>query len=100
MCSRWLRPIASKKQVKCNCRPEPQAKDLHHHEVQTLRRELRATIPELESMKRYLIAILLCLAPRFLLAQERGAVVLGEAVAGLDVTTRVLMIGAHPDDED
>ncbi|HKH94189.1 MAG TPA: PIG-L family deacetylase [Gemmatimonadaceae bacterium] len=39
-------------------------------------------------------------APRLLSAQERGAVALGEAVAGLDVTTRVLMIGAHPDDED
>src|SRR5512138_1267774 len=26
--------------------------------------------------------------------------VVGEAVAGLDVTSRVLLIGAHPDDED
>lgn len=39
-------------------------------------------------------------APRLLLSQERGAVTLGESVAGLDVTTRVLIIGAHPDDED
>jgi LmbE family N-acetylglucosaminyl deacetylase len=39
-------------------------------------------------------------APRRLDAQQRGAVALGEAVAGLDVTTRVLLIGAHPDDED
>src|SRR5579862_3695434 len=39
-------------------------------------------------------------APRLLAAQERGAIVLGEAVAGLDVTARVLVIGAHPDDED
>src|SRR4051812_20478585 len=39
-------------------------------------------------------------APRLLSAQERGAVALGEAVAGLDVTARVLIIGAHPDDED
>lgn len=39
-------------------------------------------------------------APRLLPAQERGAVALGEAVAGLDVTPRVLLIGAHPDDED
>ena len=46
-----------------------------------------------------MIAALLLL-PRFGVAQERGAVVLGEAVAGLDVTPRVLMIGAHPDDED
>ncbi|MDQ2665758.1 MAG: PIG-L family deacetylase [Gemmatimonadota bacterium] len=39
-------------------------------------------------------------APRLLSSQERGAIVLGEAVAGLDVTARVLVIGAHPDDED
>jgi LmbE family N-acetylglucosaminyl deacetylase len=32
--------------------------------------------------------------------QERGAIALGEAVLGLGVNTRVLMIGAHPDDED
>ena len=48
-----------------------------------------------------LLAATLCLAaPRLLSAQERGAVALGEAVAGLDGTSRVLMIGAHPDDED
>ncbi|MEP6690393.1 MAG: PIG-L family deacetylase [Gemmatimonadaceae bacterium] len=36
-----------------------------------------------------------------LLAQQRGgAVELGELIAGLGVTGRVLMIGAHPDDED
>ena len=46
------------------------------------------------------LAVLLLAAPRLLTAQERGAVALGEAVAGLDVTTRVLLIGAHPDDED
>lgn len=39
-------------------------------------------------------------APRSLGGQERGAVALGELVAGLGVNTRVLMIGAHPDDED
>jgi LmbE family N-acetylglucosaminyl deacetylase len=33
-------------------------------------------------------------------AQERGTLPLGELVAGLGSTTRVLMIGAHPDDED
>jgi LmbE family N-acetylglucosaminyl deacetylase len=33
-------------------------------------------------------------------AQERGAAALGQLVAGLGVNTRVLMIGAHPDDED
>lgn len=46
-----------------------------------------------------LVAALL-MAPRLLEAQERGAAALGEEVRGLDVTTRVLMIGAHPDDED
>jgi LmbE family N-acetylglucosaminyl deacetylase len=33
-------------------------------------------------------------------AQDRGAVALGEAVEGLGATPRVLMIAAHPDDED
>ncbi|HEU4720177.1 MAG TPA: PIG-L family deacetylase [Gemmatimonadaceae bacterium] len=52
-------------------------------------------------MLRLLAATIFVLtAPRLLSAQERGAVALGEAVAGLDVTARVLMIGAHPDDED
>lgn len=46
-----------------------------------------------------LVAILLA-APRPLDSQERGAAALAEAVRGLGVTTRVLMIGAHPDDED
>jgi LmbE family N-acetylglucosaminyl deacetylase len=49
---------------------------------------------------RAVAVVLLLAAPRLLFAQERGAVALGEAVAGLDVTTRVLLIGAHPDDED
>lgn len=40
------------------------------------------------------------LLPAALQSQERGAVALSEAVDGLGVTTRVLMIGAHPDDED
>ncbi|HEU4993254.1 MAG TPA: PIG-L family deacetylase [Gemmatimonadaceae bacterium] len=38
--------------------------------------------------------------PRFAFPQERGANALGEAVETLGATTRVLMIGAHPDDED
>jgi LmbE family N-acetylglucosaminyl deacetylase len=33
-------------------------------------------------------------------AQGRGAAALGEAIEALGTTTRVLMIGAHPDDED
>ncbi len=46
-----------------------------------------------------LLAALVSVAPR-LHAQERGAAALGDAVAGIGTTTRVLMIGAHPDDED
>ena len=45
------------------------------------------------------LAHVLALAPR-LSAQTRGAAALSEAVAGLGNTMRVLMIGAHPDDED
>jgi LmbE family N-acetylglucosaminyl deacetylase len=40
------------------------------------------------------------LAPRPCIAQERGATALGDALAGLPVSARVLVIGAHPDDED
>ena len=46
------------------------------------------------------LAFSIVAAPRSLFAQERGAAALGEDVRGLGVTTRVLMIGAHPDDED
>ncbi|HEX6058268.1 MAG TPA: PIG-L family deacetylase [Gemmatimonadaceae bacterium] len=52
---------------------------------------------------RLLAAALVALAtaaPRSLPSQERGAAALREAVDGLGVTARVLMIGAHPDDED
>jgi LmbE family N-acetylglucosaminyl deacetylase len=46
---------------------------------------------------------LLVAAPRLVIAQadrERGAAALSELIRGLGVTARVLMIGAHPDDED
>jgi LmbE family N-acetylglucosaminyl deacetylase len=33
-------------------------------------------------------------------AQDRGAILIGELARNLGVTARVLMIGAHPDDED
>ena len=52
------------------------------------------------AMRLLAATIFVLAAPRLLSAQERGAVALGEAVAGLDVTARVLLIGAHPDDED
>ena len=54
-------------------------------------------------MRRALIALsLVCtvVAPRVLTSQERGATALKELVAGLPMTARVLVIGAHPDDED
>ena len=47
-----------------------------------------------------LVVFALMVAPRISVAQERGVVALGEAVRGLGSTVRVLMIGAHPDDED
>ena len=53
-------------------------------------------------LKRALVlsaSLLLAGAPR-LSAQERGAAALAEFVGGLGTTTRVLMLGAHPDDED
>jgi LmbE family N-acetylglucosaminyl deacetylase len=40
------------------------------------------------------------LLPRRAVAQERTGLPLGELVAGLGSSARVLMIGAHPDDED
>ncbi|MBC7896622.1 MAG: PIG-L family deacetylase, partial [Cytophagaceae bacterium] len=40
------------------------------------------------------------LAPLALLAQDRGAAALAPLVNGLGVNVRVLMIAAHPDDED
>ncbi|MDH5233532.1 MAG: PIG-L family deacetylase, partial [Gemmatimonadota bacterium] len=45
-------------------------------------------------------AFLLLAAPRAASTQERGAAALDQLLRGLPVTTRVLMIGAHPDDED
>jgi LmbE family N-acetylglucosaminyl deacetylase len=54
-------------------------------------------------MRRALIALLLVftiVAPRVLLSQERGATALRALTDGLSTTVRVLVIGAHPDDED
>ena len=44
--------------------------------------------------------VLAIAAPRSALGQERGAAALDQALRGLTVTGRVLVIGAHPDDED
>jgi LmbE family N-acetylglucosaminyl deacetylase len=50
------------------------------------------------------LALSFVAAPRLATAQaadrERGAAALGELIRGLGVTARVLVIGAHPDDED
>lgn len=46
------------------------------------------------------VALALVSMPRFLKAQERGIVALADAKAAAGVHTRVLVIGAHPDDED
>src|SRR5687767_12754602 len=48
---------------------------------------------------RRLLLLLFCL-PSLARAQDRGAASLHELVRGLGTTVRVLMIGAHPDDED
>lgn len=48
-----------------------------------------------------LVAAVACVSlPRFLNAQERGIVASAEAKAAAGVHARVLVIGAHPDDED
>lgn len=51
-------------------------------------------------MRRWLVAALALVATGPVQAQDRGASALGEAIEGLGVNTRVLMIAAHPDDED
>jgi LmbE family N-acetylglucosaminyl deacetylase len=47
-----------------------------------------------------LAACAMLTAPRAAAAQERGAAALDQLLRGLPVTARVLMVGAHPDDED
>ncbi|HXY30021.1 MAG TPA: PIG-L family deacetylase [Gemmatimonadaceae bacterium] len=55
-------------------------------------------------MRRALVGCLaiaaLTAAPRAVRAQARGATALGDVLAGLGNTARVLLIAAHPDDED
>jgi LmbE family N-acetylglucosaminyl deacetylase len=59
----------------------------------------RAESRGLRAARAILIVLSIVVASRAL-AQERGAIALGEAVQGLGVNTRVLLIAAHPDDED
>jgi LmbE family N-acetylglucosaminyl deacetylase len=46
------------------------------------------------------LLVLTALAPRAASGQERGAAALDQALRGLTVAGRVLMVAAHPDDED
>lgn len=46
------------------------------------------------------LALSLGTAPRLALGQERGAAALDQLLRGITVTGRVLMVAAHPDDED
>ncbi|MEO8945579.1 MAG: PIG-L family deacetylase, partial [Gemmatimonadaceae bacterium] len=47
-----------------------------------------------------IVALGVVTMPRFVRAQERGIVAIAEAKAAAGVHNRVLVIGAHPDDED
>lgn len=58
----------------------------------------RRNVPPAAVRALGLVAVLL--APHRAVAQTRGAVALAEQIAGLGTTSRVLMIAAHPDDED
>ncbi len=46
------------------------------------------------------VSAIVAAAPHALAAQDRGAAALGPLVEGLGVSARVLVIAAHPDDED
>ena len=52
------------------------------------------------AVRRFVVLVSLLIAAPPLRAQERGAVALDAALSGLGTTGRVLVIGAHPDDED
>lgn len=52
------------------------------------------------SLEKLFLLMAALLLPYSLLAQGRGAAVLGPLVQGLGVSGRVLVIAAHPDDED
>src|SRR5215213_6077351 len=53
-----------------------------------------------QSVALAFIALASTSAPSPLPSQERGAAALGDLVAGLGTSARVLIVGAHPDDED
>src|SRR5438093_10804646 len=60
----------------------------------------RSQVPRLPRCARSLGMTIWLIAAARLGAQDHGAAELGELVHGLGTTARVLMIGAHPDDED
>lgn len=47
-----------------------------------------------------LVVLSFTAAPRLLISQERGVAALSQELAAIPVTMRVLLIAAHPDDED
>jgi LmbE family N-acetylglucosaminyl deacetylase len=47
-----------------------------------------------------LVALIFMAAPHSLISQERGVAALSQELAAIPVTMRVLLIAAHPDDED
>src|SRR6188472_1739017 len=49
---------------------------------------------------RYLLSVICFLGARIAFAQSTGAIPLADNIRALGTTTRVLVIGAHPDDED
>src|SRR5689334_19470199 len=63
-------------------------------------RLLVALLPMMRRMRMVAAGAAFFLAARGADAQQLGAAELGELVRGLGVNTRVLIIGAHPDDED
>jgi LmbE family N-acetylglucosaminyl deacetylase len=72
-------------------------------EAEPARMAPRAVTSRLRRVLRLLAAVAPCIAPCFapaLPAQERGAAALAPLVQGLGVSARVLVVAAHPDDED
>lgn len=66
-------------------------------------RELPNDVPATRAARRaarWLLVAGLCVAPSAGAAQSVGSAALAEAIEGLGQSMRVLMIGAHPDDED
>jgi len=63
-------------------------------------RRLRAGARAALARLAFVPLLALALAPRLAFGQERGAAALDQLLRGVTVTGRVLMVAAHPDDED